>query len=77
MEHFSPVDTNTSTWMIIGFTLYYHWVAESWIYEAFGVEAAFVEPFIDIQMYIEWPNGMVELGFLTENQHKSTCVELR
>ena len=64
MERFSPVATDTSTRMIIGFMLFYHWVGESWICEAFDVEAAFLEPFLDIQMYIKWPDGMVELVFL-------------
>ena len=75
-ERFSPVATDTSTRMIIGFTLYFHWIGEGWVCETFDVEAEFLEPFLDLLMYIEWPDGMVELGFLTEEQPRSTCVEL-
>ncbi len=28
-------------------------------------------------MHIKWPEGMVELGFLTQEEYKSTCVQLR
>ena len=28
-------------------------------------------------MYVQWPKGIVELGFLTEAQKDSTCVQLR
>ena len=76
-ERFSPVATDTSTRMIVGFTLYYHWLGENWTCEAFDVEAAFLEPILDILMYIKWPEGMVELGFLTEDEYNSTCVELK
>ena len=62
--------------MIIGFTLYFHWIGEGWVCEAFDVGAAFLESFLDILMYIDWPDGMVESGFLTEEQRRSTCVEL-
>ena len=49
-EKFSPVATDTSTRIIIGLTLYY--TADGWICEAFDVEAAFLEPYLDIEMYI-------------------------
>ena len=32
---------------------------------------------MDIEMYVLWPEGIVELGFLTEAQRDSTCVQLR
>ena len=74
-EKFSPVATDTSTRIIIGLTLYY--TADGWICEAFDVEAAFLEPYLDIEMYIEWPDGIVELGFITEEQRRTTCIQLR
>ena len=49
-EKFSPVATDTSTRIIIGITLYY--TEDGWVCEAFDVEAAFLEPFLDIEMYI-------------------------
>ena len=75
-EKFSPVATDMSTRIIIGITLYYASDYE-WVCETFDVEAAFLEPYLDIEMYIEWPEGMVELGFLTEEQKNSTCIQLR
>ena len=74
-EKFSPVATDTSTRIIIGITLYY--TEDGWVCEAFDVEAAFLEPFLDIEMYIHWPPGIVELGFITEEQKRTTCVQLR
>ena len=74
-EKFSPVATDTSTRIIIGLVLYYSHAG--WVCEAFDVEAAFLEPYMDIEMYVQWPEGIVELGFLTEEQRDSTCVQLR
>ena len=75
-ESFSPVTTDFSTRIILGITLFYS-ERFDWVCEAFDVEAAFLEPFLDIEMYIEWPEGMVELGFLTQEEYKNTCVQLR
>ena len=74
-EKFSPVATDTSTRIIIALVLYYSHLG--WVCEAFDVEAAFLEPYMDIEMYVQWPEGIVELGFLTEAQRDSTCVQLR
>ena len=75
-ENFSPVATDTSTRIIIGLTLYFSEDYE-WICEAFDVEAAFLEPYLDVEMYIEWPEGIVELGFITKEEKERTCVQLR
>ena len=48
-----------------------------WVCEIFDVEAAFLEPYIDIEMYIDKPDGIVELGFISEEQKRTTCVQLR
>ena len=74
-EKFSPVATDTSTRIIIGLVLYYFYL--EWVCEAFDVEAAFLEPYMDIEMYVQWPDGIVELGFLTEEERDSTCAQLR
>jgi len=73
-EKFSPVATDTSTRIIIALVLYNSY--QGWVCEAFDVEAAFLEPYMDIEMYVKWPDGIVELGFLTEEQRDSTCVQL-
>ena len=74
-ESFSPVALHSSTRIIISVTLYF--TEEGWVCEVFDVEAAFLEPFLDIEMYICWPEGMVELGFLTKEEYENTCVQLR
>ena len=73
-EKFSPVANDTSTRIIILLTLYYK--NEGWECEVFDVEAAFLEPYLDNEMYIKWPEGIVELGFLTPEERDSTCVRL-
>ena len=75
-ESFSPVAMDCSTRIIVGVTLYFS-VDMGWVCEAFDVEAAFLEPYLDIEMYIGWPVGMVKLGFLTKEEYESTCVQLR
>ena len=75
-ESFSPVATDCSMRIIVGITLYFS-EGMDWVCEAFDIEAAFLEPCLDIEMYIEWPVGMVELGFLTEEEYESTCVQLQ
>ena len=52
--------------MTIGFTLYYDLLGYNWIYEAFDVDVAFLETYMDTLMFIKWPEGIVELGFQTE-----------
>ena len=63
-----------STRVIIIIILYYS--DQGWICEVFDIEAAFLELYLDNKMYIKWPEGMVELGFLTEEERDSICVRL-
>ena len=54
-EKFSPAANDTSTRILIGTTLYFS-DKLSWVCETFDVEAAFLlEPYLDIEMYIDWP----------------------
>ena len=55
-EKFSPVATDTSTRIIIGITLYY--MEDGWVCEAFDFEAAFLEPFLDIEMHSTIDEGI-------------------
>lgn len=41
--------------------------------DVFDVEAAFLT---DIEMYVEWPKGSVELGILTEVKYAKYCIQL-
>ena len=75
-EKFSPVAADTSTRIIIGITLYFSGNYD-WVCEAFGVEAAFLESYLDIEMFIEWLEGIEELGFITEDQRKIRVYSCR
>jgi len=74
-ESFSPVASSSSVRMGIALTLYFE--DEDWICEVIDIEAAFLEGDIEEPMYIEWPEGMVELGFLTLEEFQETCAELQ
>jgi hypothetical protein len=73
-ESFSPVATDSTIRIGIGLTLFYE--EENWICEVFDVEAAFLNADIDIEMYAEWPEGSVELGFLTQEEHDKYCIQM-
>ena len=50
---------------------------DEWVCEVIDIEAAFLEGDINEPMYIEWPEGMVELGFISERENVETCAELQ
>ena len=65
-EKLSPVAIDTSTGIIIALVLYYFHLGL--VHEAFDGEAAFLEPYMDIEMYVQWSEGIVELGFFPKNK---------
>ena len=42
----------------------------------FDVEAAFLNAELEIPMYLEWPDDMKKLGFITEEGEKTKCIKL-
>ena len=42
----------------------------------FDVEAAFLNSDVEGETYIEWPEGMFELGFITEKEKDQQCIQL-
>jgi Reverse transcriptase (RNA-dependent DNA polymerase) len=42
----------------------------------FDVEAAFLNADLDKQLFMEWPQGMQELSFISEEDKKPKCIEL-
>ena len=78
-ESFSPVATDTSIRSMIVMYLYYHKHQPmiEWLLEMFDVEAAFLNAEIGQPVFIEWPQGMEELGFATEEELKQYCIELQ
>ena len=49
---------------------------KDWICHSIDVEAAFLNPKLDRHIYIEWPDGMVELGFINEEEKEKYCIKL-
>ena len=72
---FSPVVTDSSIRTGIAVALYKS--KEGWIIELIDIEAAFLEGLLDNPLWIEMPEGMVELGFATEEEAKTHCIELQ
>ena len=40
------------------------------------IEAAFLNADLDTPCYAEWPEGMVELGYMTKEEAKKYCIKL-
>jgi hypothetical protein len=73
-ESFSPVATDSTIRIGIGLTLYHE--EDNWICEVFDVEAAFLNAELDIEMFAEWPEGSVELRFLTQQEYDKYCIKM-
>ena len=75
-ETFSPVCSQTGTRLTIAIALYHQDDEEPWTIELQDISAAFLEGEIEEPLYIEWPPGMVELGFISEKEKKKCCIKL-
>ena len=42
----------------------------------FDVEAAFLNSDVEGETYIEWPEGMIEIGFISEQEKNKYCIKL-
>ena len=71
-ESFAPVATDTTVRILFAIALYY-----AFDLEVIDVEAAFLEADLDEQIFIEWPDGVVEFGFEDESAVKEHCILLR
>ena len=70
-ESFAPVATETTIRLVITIGLYNEWTIELVDYEA-----AFLNADMKVDMYIEYPEGMVELGFITKEQARDNVAKL-
>ncbi len=77
-ESFSPVATDMTIRLIIGLFLYYNKMLpkEKWQLELFDVEAAFLNSDVENETYIEWPEGVIELGYATKEDKEKYCILL-
>jgi hypothetical protein len=46
------------------------------VLETFDLEVAFVNALLTNPVYIEWPKGLKELSFLSQEECDSICAEL-
>ena len=71
-ESFAPVATDTTTCIIFAFVLF----KTNWDCEIVDVEAAFLNADLDEDLYIDYPEGVVELGFETKDTAINYCILL-
>ena len=71
-ESFAPVATDTSICTVFAITLY----KQVWVCELIDVEAAFLEADLDEDIYMEWPEGILEFGFENEATTTKNCILL-
>ena len=74
-ESFSPVATDTAIRMLLGIFLA-HEKHKGWELEMFDIEAAFLNADIETRMFVNWPAGLEELGFITPEEREKYCIEL-
>ena len=63
---------------MIGVYLHYHDLKpqENWLLELFDIEVAFLNSDVENETYIEWPEGVIELGYATEEDRQKYCILL-
>ena len=71
-EKFSPVVQASSVRMILAIVLWFYWKCE-----LIDVEDAFLEGRLKQPAYIELPPGLVELGFMSQEEYDKSCIELQ
>ena len=72
---FNPTATDNSIRLVIAISLAYAVIG--CICDLFDVEGVFLNLEMENVMYIKCPPGMVELGFMTQEEFDTTCVELK
>ena len=68
-ELFSPVAKTSTISILLLTTLYME--DHGWICDMFNVEAAFLNAELETPMYLECPESMRELGFITEEEERN------
>ncbi len=68
----SPVAQDSAIKIVLCLSMY----LEDWEVEMIDIEAAFLEAELDEEIYIEWPEGLEELGYFTEDEMEGQCLKL-
>ena len=71
-EKFSPVAQPTTLRIILVMILWLFWGCE-----LVDIEAAFLEGRLKVSTFIDLPPGLVELGFMTQEEYDVSCIELQ
>jgi hypothetical protein len=61
----------------VAFAIALNYATGGWKIEMIDVEAAFLNGELKTKMYLKWPDGMVELGFLSKDDFETTCIDLQ
>ena len=72
MDSFYPVTLENSTRILIESNLYYE--DSGWITELCDIEASFLNPNMEVDKYIEWPEGIMDLGIISEEFLIEYCI---
>ena len=72
LEKFSPVAQSSSVRIVLALVLYLYWKCE-----LADIEAAFLEGKLKTKTYLQLTEGLVDLGFMTQEEFNSTCIELQ
>jgi Reverse transcriptase (RNA-dependent DNA polymerase). len=72
-ESFSPVANDVTIRIAMVITL----SKKGWRIDVVDIEAAFLNADLDEVIYVEWPEGVLELGYVTEEITKKYCIRSR
>lgn len=72
-EYFAPVAKDSTIRTSFAFLL----KEKNWTTIVVDVEAAFLNPKTENEMYIEWPEGIIELRFLTQKEKENYCIKIK
>ena len=77
-EKFSPVMTDATTRIIITIYLFLkkHRPNERWCLWHIDYESAFLNAGLKREVFVGWPEGLVELDFMTQEEYDKTCARL-
>ena len=71
-EKFSPVAQASTVRLVIALVLYYYWECD-----LVDIKAVFLEGRLKTKAYIELPPGLMELGFMTQQEYGSSFIKLQ
>ena len=71
-EYFSPVAKDSTIRTAFTMTL----SEKTWDCVSVDVEAAFLNPHLKREACLEWPEGMVEMVFISSKDKEENCIKL-